>query len=152
MIKYILNITYNAYNFLFLYIYNFFFNNRSYFWKGVEQSVHIASFMKWSEMGEGEPLWVVTKPPFETRQGSKIANERSPFGTEWGAPVFYMCCHTQELYIEIVFVLTASLGSTKTNSTVDFNSCKSCTLGTCPLSFGGDHIMVIPLYSHTIPL
>lgn len=51
--------------------------------------------------------------------------------------------------MEVVFVLMASLDY---NLTVDLDLCKPRTLGTCPLSFGEDHIMVIPLYSHTIPL
>lgn len=109
--------------------------------------MHRATFMRWIEMCEGTLLWVITIVPFEACQGSKIDNKGSSFGTG-RAPASYLCCHTHELKIELMFVLTAS----DYNSAVDLNSCRPCTLGTCPISFGGEHIMFFPFYSPTITL
>lgn len=91
-------------------------------------------------MCEGTPLWVITILPFEACQGSKIDNEGSSFGTR-RAPASYLCCHMHEFKIEVVFVLTAS----DYNLIVDLNSCRPCTRGTCPISFGRDHIKFLLL-------
>lgn len=77
--------------------------------------MHRATFIKWIEMCEGVPPWIIMILPFESCQGSKIDNEGSSFGTR-RTSASYMCCHMHEHKTEVVFVLMAS----DYNLTVEF--------------------------------